>query len=626
MKAEEALRASELKYRSLIESSTDVVFCVNEQGQYQFTNQVFASTFGKTPDYFVGKTFRDVYPEEHAAYRYEATKRVFQTGKSESLVVTVPLPDKTLYFHATASPIKDETGKTILALTHAVDITERMMAEDAIKRREEQIHLILDSIGEALYGIDLQGNCTFANPACCKMLGYAAQEELIGKNMHQLIHHSYPDGRPMPVEVCEIFQAFIAGKGTHNDNEVLWRKDGTSFPMEYWSHPQIVNSVVHGAVVVFQDITLRKKAEDELKQTATRLLLATRAGGVGVWDYDLINNILTWDNSMYALYGITKDTFGGAYESWKAGLHPDDLARGHAETQMALSGEKEFDTAFRVIWPDGSLHDIRALAVVQRDGSGKPLRMVGTNWDITAQKQLERDIKQGAEIRSNFASMVSHELRSPLSVITLGISFLLEDAVGLSAEHKSMLELVNDNANRLGRLINTVLDFQKITAGKMPFHIEENDVAGLVNETARSMAILAQKKGLVLTSDLAPDLPRIRFDRDKITQVLTNLLSNAIAHTEKGNITIHAVCEGDKLHISVRDTGHGIKAEDLPKLFQAFEQLDSGGKRQKGGTGLGLAISKEILLAHEGRIWAESEPGQGSVFHFTLPVKHGGNL
>ncbi len=126
---EKALRDSELRYRSLIEYSSDAIFCVDEKGEYKFTNNLFATTFGKTPDYFIGKTFWDIYPKEHADYRYEATKRVFQTGKSESLEVEVPLPDKTLYFYATADPVKDETGKVILNLTHATDITDRKRVE-----------------------------------------------------------------------------------------------------------------------------------------------------------------------------------------------------------------------------------------------------------------------------------------------------------------------------------------------------------------------------------------------------------------------------------------------------------------------------------------------------------------
>lgn len=137
--AEEKLKESELKYRSLIESSSDAIFCVDEKGEYKFTNHLFASTFGKTPEYFIGKTFWDVYDKEHADYRYEATKRLFQTGKSESLEVEVPLPDKTLYFLATTNPIKDESGKVILNLTHAADITRIKQTERLLQEKTEKI-------------------------------------------------------------------------------------------------------------------------------------------------------------------------------------------------------------------------------------------------------------------------------------------------------------------------------------------------------------------------------------------------------------------------------------------------------------------------------------------------------
>jgi PAS domain-containing protein len=136
-------------------------------------------------------------------------------------------------------------------------------------------------------------------------------------------------------------------------------------------------------------IKAKEEAEEKLKQVNDRLLLATKAGNVGIWDYDVVNNKLVWDEQMYALYGISHNKFGGAYDSWRNGLHPEDMKRGDKEIQMALKGEKKFDTEFRVVWPNGEIHHIRALAIVQRDKSGKPLRMIGTNWDITDLKNIE---------------------------------------------------------------------------------------------------------------------------------------------------------------------------------------------------------------------------------------------
>ena len=162
-----------------------------------------------------------------------------------------------------------------------------------------------------------------------------------------------------------------------------------------------------------------------------------------------------------------------------------------------------------------------------------------------------------------------------------------------------------------------------MAAGKMDFNIAENDIGALIGATVRSMELQAKSKGLELKAYVRSGLPKGKFDGDKIVQVLTNLLGNAIACTDKGSIAVRAAYENDMLHISVQDTGCGIKAEDLAKLFQAFEQVGLR-ERKSGGTGLGLAISKEIILAHNGRIWAESEPGKGSIFHFTLPAAGAG--
>ena len=136
---------------------------------------------------------------------------------------------------------------------------------------------------------------------------------------------------------------------------------------------------------------------NELKKVSNHLTLATRAGGVGIWDYDIVNNILLWDDQMLVFYGIDKNNFNGTYEAWQEGLHPDDLARVDQEVQMAISGKKELNTEFRILWHDGTIRYIRAHAIVQRDDSGKPFRMIGTNWDITARKQAEETLKNREE-------------------------------------------------------------------------------------------------------------------------------------------------------------------------------------------------------------------------------------
>ena len=148
----------------------------------------------------------------------------------------------------------------------------------------------------------------------------------------------------------------------------------------------------------FVDVSERKRMEELLRQTHERLSLATRAGGVGIWDYDVINNRLVWDDQMFRHYGINRDRFASNYEAWLAGVHPNDRQFGQEAIQLALRGEKVFNAEFRVLWPDGSTHYLRATAIVERDACGQATHMVGTNWDITAQKQAEELLRERAAL------------------------------------------------------------------------------------------------------------------------------------------------------------------------------------------------------------------------------------
>ena len=170
------------------------------------------------------------------------------------------------------------------------------------------------------------------------------------------------------------------------------------------------------------------ESEELLRQVTDRLTLAVRVSGLGVWDYDVVNNKLVWDEHTHSLYGITPDQFSGAFEAWQSVVHPEDRLKGDEEVQLALRGEKDFDTEFRVIWPDGTTHNIRGIGLVQRDASGQPLRMVGTNWDITASKRADAKIQAALEYVENIVETVREPLlvlNSDLKILTANHSFYL---------------------------------------------------------------------------------------------------------------------------------------------------------------------------------------------------------
>lgn len=235
-------------------------------------------------------------------------------------------------------------------------------------------------------------------------------------------------------------------------------------------------------------------------------------------------------------------------------------------------------------------------------------------------KKVERKLKEAIEAKSQFMSMVSHELRVPLASIKESIAIVLDGLVGkITNEQRDCLDIAKRNIDRLNRLICDLLDFQKLEAGRMNFEMRDNNANEIAKEVYDTMLSSAKGKGINLVLELDGGLPRASFDRDKINQVLSNLVNNAIKFTKEGRITIATSKREDTIQVSVSDTGCGIKKEDLPRLFHEFEQLETVGIEKTRGTGLGLAISKEIIARHNGEIWAESELGKGTTFFFTLP-------
>jgi signal transduction histidine kinase len=244
--------------------------------------------------------------------------------------------------------------------------------------------------------------------------------------------------------------------------------------------------------------------------------------------------------------------------------------------------------------------------------------------DITERRKEEEAAIRLAEVKSKFTSVVSHELRSPLATIKEATNLVMEGVLGpVNEEQKDMLNTAKSNIDRLGRLVNKVLMYQKMDAGKMVYDFQENDVNEMIKEAHLNTILFAGERKADLVMNLMANPPTLKFDKDKIMQVLTNLISNGIKYSERGPVVIETRLGTREMQFSVRDAGQGVHAEELDEIFMPFSQ---GRGRKKGGTGLGLAISKEIVLAHHGRIWVESETGKGSTFYFTLPAKDTGKV
>ena len=308
---EAALRESELKYRSLIENTSDVVFCVNEKGEYQFANNVFASTFGQTPDYFIGKTFWDIYPEEHADYRQEANRKVFETGETQTVEVTVPLPDKSLYFLAKANPIKDETGKVILNLTTATDITERKRAEDALLAKSEELDRYFTSSLDLLCIATTDGLFLRLNPEWERVLGYSIQD-LEGKSFLDFVHPDDMEGTLSAMSRLNAQEKVLSFENRYRG------KDGNYRWIEWRSHPE--GNIIYAAA---RDITERKRMDDSLRESESLFRLLAENSTDMISRHDEKGLYLYVSPACHRILGYEPEELIGhsAFEF----IHPDDI-------------------------------------------------------------------------------------------------------------------------------------------------------------------------------------------------------------------------------------------------------------------------------------------------------------
>jgi NtrC-family two-component system sensor histidine kinase KinB len=267
---------------------------------------------------------------------------------------------------------------------------------------------------------------------------------------------------------------------------------------------------------------------------------------------------------------------------------------------------------------------IKSSSAVIEDDKGQTIGMVSVLTDVTKQKELDA-------LKSKFFSSVSHELRSPIVAIRNSIALILDKRMGkLNDEQEKIVKVADRNLKRLRLLVDDILDFSKLEAKKIELNPVPSSIGRAVNETCDTFDNWARSREIKIVRSIEKDIPEVKFDPDRIMQVLSNIMSNSIKFTPKGGtITVGAALsvsgEQKEIVVSIKDTGPGIAAEDIPKLFNQYQQVGEGpSKTDIKGTGLGLYISKELVELHKGRIWIESDLGKGAKFIFTIPFKSKG--
>ncbi len=499
-----------------------------------------------------------------------------------------------------------------------------------LREGEDRLRLILESTGEGIYGIDLDGRCIFTNPACLQILGYTKADDLLGKNIHDLIHHSRPDGTRLPIESCRIYRAFRSGEVSHAEDEHFWRSDRKSFPVEYRTAPIMRDGETIGAVVTFADITQRRVTEETM-QLRDRALRAI-SQGIFITDPNRLEEPIIYVNAAFErITGYAMSQAIGQDIRFLRGNDTDPLA---VETiQEAFREGKECSVELLAYRTDGSTFWNAMSISPVRGASGRVSHFVGVVTDITDRKLAEAELqraKESAEAasrsKSTFLANMSHELRTPLNAIIGYGEMLQEEAEDAgNEEFAADLQKIHGAGKHLLGLINDILDLSKIEAGKMDLYVETFEVESMIQGVVETITPLIQKNGNTLLVEIVGVAGSMRSDVTKTRQALFNLLSNASKFTENGTIKLivsrEPSEEGGWIDFRVVDTGIGMTQEQLARLFQPFTQADASTTRKYGGTGLGLTITRRFCLMLGGDVTVESRSGEGSTFTIRLPVQ-----
>jgi PAS domain S-box-containing protein len=518
-------------------------------------------------------------------------------------------------------------GLVALSVARGVALAHRL---SELKRRharaDSRIRSIIDNAVEGFFQTTVDGRFLEANPALARMFGFASREEMIAE---------VTDVRDLYVVAAQRddFLGLMQEEGIVAGVELQVRKkDGEVFWVA--EHSRMVHDH-SGAVLGYEgmlvDITPRKRAEEQLRQ-AEALHRSLVENLPAITYIDALDDALTTlyvSPQIETVLGITPSDYMEDPDIWYKALHPDDRERALEGYLKGRASGKPFTLEYRMIARDGRVVWFQDDVILVHDDRGTPTVIQGVMFDITDRKQVEAELQRAkdeaesaARAKSEFLANMSHEVRTPLNAV-IGMTGLLLDT-DLDQEQAEYADTIRTSGDALLEIINDILDFSKIESGRMGLEQRPFDLRDCIEASLDLLAARASEKGLDLAYLLDENTPAsVSADITRLRQVLVNLVGNAVKFTEEGEVVVlvtsRRLLDGRyEVHFAVRDTGIGIPRDRMNRLFQSFTQVDGSTTRAYGGSGLGLAISSRLADMMGGRMWADSEVGTGSTFHFTI--------
>ena len=368
-----------------------------------------------------------------------------------------------------------------------------------------------------------------------------------------------------------------------------------------------------------------------LSSTTERLRAAQQVAGIGIFEWDLVTKVMHWSPELFALMGLAPGALEPSPDAWTEKLFDQtdkDVGWGGFE-QAVAAHQPTFEVEVRLRQPDNTSRWVRLSSQIQYDATGKPTRLLGAVVDVQLLKEAAaaraRSLAEAERIgraKDEFLATMSHELRTPLNAMLGWAKMLLKN----HTDEKKLahgLTVIERNAETQARLISDLLDVSRIISGKLRLTVQRVSVAAVISAAVEVVRQAADAKGVTLAVSLDPEVGAMLGDPDRLQQIVWNLLSNAVKFTPQGgSVAVTATRQASTISLQVEDTGIGLSRENLPLIFERFQQVDSSTTRAQGGLGLGLAIVRTLVEAHGGRVEAQSPGlGQGATFTVTLPLR-----
>jgi PAS domain S-box-containing protein len=627
-RAEESLRESERRYFLATSAGRVGVWDWNLD-----TNEIYLDPMLKAflgyEDHEIRNHIDDwgerVHPADQERVMAEATKHLEGASLHYEIEHRMLHKDGSIrWFLARGTAMRDKSGKPYRMLGTDTDITEHKQAEDALREREKRFSDIADNALEWIWETNTDGKYIFASPVVKKILGYEP-EEMLDKHFYDLFHpEDREELRKAAFEVFarrEPFREFV-NRNTHKSGKEVWLST-SAVPM-FDEEGNIMG--YRGSDT---DITDRKRSEEALRESATRLQLATAATRIGHWDWDLRTNEVYFSLEWKRQLGYQDHEIPNRFEEWESRLHPDDLQRTIKALEDYIAGRKaDYAIEFRLRHKDASYRWIYTRAEKQFDDTGNPYLLFGCHVDITERKQAEEDVRQHREELSHvtrmatmgeLAASLAHEINQPLTAIRsyaqAAQRLLVDDTPDLDEVGKILAGIVagNRRAEEVIQRIRMVMKNEQLEWSRL-------DIKKFIKEVVSFVRKNAEEYKISLRLDLDAELPQIFGDRVQLQQVVLNLIINGLEAINAGEDGFRELVvraskdEPDVVTISVRDSGTGIAEENKDRIFDSFFSTKSK------GLGMGLSISRSIIEEHGGRLWATRNPDQGTTFSFTVPI------